>query len=242
MDARGDLAFAFALADKADELTMARYRALDLRIEAKSDLTLVTEADRGTEQALRERIARERPGEAVAGEEFGVEEGDVRWWLDPIDGTAQYARGIPIWASLIALERGGHAVVGVVSAPALGHRWWATKGGGAFVDGAPIRVSTEARLGDAYVSTTSFRTWTPYARLGRRVALARTYPDFWQHVLVAEGRIEVAIDTTPNRWDWLAPRLIVEEAGGRWHTNAHLHVVSNAVLHDEVLAALSRDA
>src|SRR5512132_2324738 len=135
-----DLEFALALADEADALTLQRYRARDLAVETKSDLTPVTEADRAVEQALRARIARER-GEAVAGEEYGVEEGDVRWWLDPIDGTKQYARGLPIWATLIALERDGAVVVAVVSAPALGHRWWATRGGGAFMDGSPIRVS-----------------------------------------------------------------------------------------------------
>jgi histidinol-phosphatase len=230
------------LADEADAITMTRYRALDLRVEMKADLTAVTDADRGTEAALRERIKRERSGDAVAGEEFGIEEGPARWWLDPIDGTAQYVRGIPIWATLIALEREGEAAVAVVSAPALGHRWWATKGGGAFVDGASIRVSNVARLEDAYVSATSLRTWAPYVHLGGRFALARTYPDFWQHMLVAEGRIEVAVDATLNRWDWLAPRLIVEEAGGRWYESEGLHVATNAALHDEVLAALRGDA
>ena len=107
---------------------MRHYRSRDLAVETKADLTPVTEADRGVEQALRARLERERPGEAIAGEEYGVAEGDVRWWLDPIDGTKQYARGIPIWATLIALERGGEAVVGVVSAPALGQRWWAVRG------------------------------------------------------------------------------------------------------------------
>src|ERR1051325_5662232 len=116
---------------------MARFRAADLAIETKADLTPVTEADRAAEEALRDRIARER-GDAVGGEEFGVEEGDVRWWLDPIDGTKEYARGLPVWATLIALERWGSVVVvGVVSAPALGHRWWAVRGGGAFLDGSP---------------------------------------------------------------------------------------------------------
>ena len=174
---------------------MQRYRALDLAVETKADLTPVTEADRAVEQALRERIARER-GEAVAGEEFGVEEADVRWWLDPIDGTKQYARGLPIWATLIALERDGEIVAGVVSAPALGHRWWASRGGGAFLDGSPIHVSQRrAALEDAYVSTTSLRGFPQFAELANRVAVARTYTDFWQYVLVAEGRIEAASDT-----------------------------------------------
>src|SRR5436190_13777277 len=143
---------------------MVRYRALDLAVGTKVDLTPVTEADRATEKALRARITRER-GDAVAGEEYGIEEGDVRWWLDPIDGTKQYARGLPVWATLIALERHGEIVVGVVSAPALGHRWWATSGGGAFLDGSPIRVSVVTELADAYVSTTSLRGFAQFAEL-----------------------------------------------------------------------------
>src|SRR5437763_7988722 len=194
---------------------MARYRALDLAVETKVDLTPVTEADRATEKALRGRITRER-GDAVAGEEYGIEEGDVRWWLDPIDGTKQYARGLPVWATLIALERAGAVVVGVVSAPALGHRWWAVRGKGAFLDGAPIHVSSVDRLEAAYVSTTSVRGFPQFAELAGRVAVARTYTDFWQYVLVAEGRIEAASDTLMSPWDIAATRLVVEEAGGRF--------------------------
>ncbi len=233
-----DLAYALSLADEADALTMARYRALDLWVETKADLTPVTEADRAVEQALRARIERERPGEVAAGEEFGVAEGDVRWWLDPIDGTKQYARGLPIWATLIALERGGEIVAGVASAPALGHRWWAARGEGAFVDGVLIRVSSVARLDDAYVSTTSLREFPRFATLADRVALARTYPDFWQHVLVAEGRIEAGIDWTLNPWDVHAPKLVVEEAGGRWSEESGVHISSNGLVHEDVREAL----
>lgn len=216
---------------------MARYRALDLAVETKADLTPVTEADRAVEEALRARIASER-GEAVAGEEFGVEEAAVRWWLDPIDGTKQYARGLPIWATLIALERDGEIVAGVVSAPALGHRWWAERGGGAFLDGSPIRVSSVSRLEDAYVSTTSLRGFPQFAALANRVAVARTYTDFWQYVLVAEGRIESASDTIANRWDIVAPRLIVEEAGGRYTIDERLYLATNGVLHDSIRESL----
>jgi histidinol-phosphatase len=235
--AAADLEYALSLADDADALTMQRYRALDLHVESKADLTPVTEADRAVEQALRERIARER-GEAVAGEEYGVAEADVRWWLDPIDGTKQYARGLPVWATLIALERGGEVVVGVVSAPALGHRWWATRGRGAFLDGLPIHVSAVAELADAYVSTTSLRGFPQFAELANRVAVARTYTDFWQYVLVAEGRIEAATDTVMNPWDVAAPRLIVEEAGGRWTEDERLYLATNGLLHDELREAL----
>jgi histidinol-phosphatase len=233
-----DLELALSLADEADALTMPRYRALDLRIESKPDLTPVTDADRGAERALRDRLARERPEDAVAGEEFGIEEGDVRWWLDPIDGTRNYARGIPIWATLIALERQGTVVAAVVSAPALGHRWWATLGGGAFVDGEQIRVSGVGRFEDAYLSTTTLRVTAEVHALAARVAVARTYPDFWQHVLVAEGRVDVAIELDLNPWDWKAPRLIVEEAGGRYTAEPGLFVASNGLLHNEIVTAL----
>jgi histidinol-phosphatase len=235
--AAGDLAYALSLADEADVLTIQRYRALDLAVETKADQTPVTEADRAVEQALRARIASER-GDAVAGEEYGVEEGDVRWWLDPIDGTKQYARGIPIWATLIALERGGEIVAAVVSAPALGHRWWAERGGGAFLDGVPIRVSRVSRLEAAYVSTTSLRGFTRFAELAGRVAVARTYTDFWQYMLVAEGRIEAGTDTVMNEWDVAAPRLIVEEAEGRYSEDPGLYVFSNGLLHDEIRESL----
>ena len=228
-----DLVYALSLADEADVLTMQRYRALDLAVETKADLTPVTEADRAVEQALRARIAGER-GDAVAGEEYGIEDGDVRWWLDPIDGTKQYARGIPIWATLIALERSGETVVAVVSAPALGHRWWAERGGGAFLDGASIRVSRVTRIEDAYVSTTSLRRFPKFAELARRVAVARTYTDFWQYMLVAEGRIEAGSDTVMNAWDSAAPRLIVEEAGGRYSEDPGLYLFSNGLLHEQI--------
>jgi len=237
VDFAADLQYALSLADDADALAMARYRALDLAVETKADLTPVTEADRAVERALRDRIARER-GEAVAGEEFGVEEGDVRWWLDPIDGTKQYARGLPIWATLIALERSGEITVGVVSAPALGHRWWAVRGEGAFLDGAPIRVSGVSRLEDAYVSTTTLPGSPGFVELASRVAVARTYTDFWQYVLVAEGRIEAATETVMNPWDIHAPRLVVEEAGGRFTTDDQLYVATNGLLHETVRALL----
>jgi len=233
-----DLALALSLADDADTLTLARYRAHDLSVESKADLTPVTDADRDVERALRDRLAEERKGEAVAGEEYGVEQGESVWWLDPIDGTRNYARGIPIWATLIALEHEGRVVCGVASAPALGHRWWATLDGGAFVDGEPIRVSGVARLDHAYLSTTTLRVSPAVHALAARCAVARTYPDFWQHVLVAEGRVDVAVELDLNPWDWKAPKLIVEEAGGRFTADPGLYVASNGLLHDEVVTAL----
>jgi histidinol-phosphatase len=160
--------------------------------------------------------------------------------LDPIDGTKQYARGLPVWATLIALERDGEIAVGVVSAPALGHRWWAEHGGGAFLDGSPTHVSSVSRLEDAYVSTTSLRELPRFADLAPRVAVARTYTDFWQYVLVAEGRIEAGSDTMLNPWDIAAPRLIVEEAGGRWTEDPGLYLASNGLLHDQLRELLLR--
>ena len=237
MSTSTDLEYALALADEADILSMRHYRSLDLRVERKADFTPVTQADHAVEQALRARIARDR-GEPVAGEEFGVEEGAVRWLLDPIDGTKQYARGLPIWATLIALERDGEIVVGVASAPALGHRWWSERGEGAFLDGAPIHVSNVSRLEDAYVSTTSVSAFPEFAALASRVAVARTYTDFWQYVLVAEGRIEAGCDTAQNEWDMAAPRLIVEEAGGRYTIDERLYLASNGVLHDQLRKSL----
>jgi histidinol-phosphatase len=125
-----------------------------------------------------------------------------------------------------------------VSAPALGHRWWASRGGGAFLDGSPIHVSRIARLEEAYVSTTSLRGFPQFAELANRVAVARTYTDFWQYVLVAEGRIEAASDTVMNPWDVKAPRLIVEEAGGRWTEDDRLYLATNGLLHDRIREAL----
>src|ERR671932_1986275 len=149
-----DLAYALELADLADALSLPRFRALDLRVETKPDLTPVTDADRLVERALRERIAVGRPGEGVVGEEEGDDGGAVRWVIDPIDGTKNFARGVPVWATLIALEREDGVACGVVSAPALGHRWWAARGAGAFRDGERIHVSAVSRLADAAVSST----------------------------------------------------------------------------------------
>jgi histidinol-phosphatase len=237
VDAAADLAYALSLADDADRITMARFRALDLTIATKADLTPVTEADQAAEALLRERIGDER-GDAVGGEEFGVQSGEVRWWLDPIDGTKEYARGLPVWATLIALERAGTVDVGVVSAPALGHRWWAVRDGGAFLGGAPIRVSRVDSLEGAYVSTTSVRGFPQFVALADRVASLRTYMDFWQYMLVAEGRIEAGSDTMMNPWDIAAPRLIVEEAGGRFTVDDGLYLATNGLLHDELRTSL----
>ena len=231
-----DLAYALELADSADALTLPRFRATDLQVETKPDLTPVTDADRATERMLRERIARDRLGETVFGEEEGDDGGDVRWIVDPIDGTRNFSRGIPVWATLIALEREGQFVCGVVSAPALGRRWWAARGEGAWADGSPIGVSAVGKLSDANVSCTSGRDLT---RLERLVWHARGLGDFWQHVLVAEGALDVAVDVELKLWDYAALEPIVIEAGGRLDRFGKQIYSTNSLLHDEVLGALS---
>jgi histidinol-phosphatase len=237
-----DLTFALALADLADSLSLPRFRASDLRVETKPDLTPVTDADRTVERALRERIAAERPGDTVLGEEEGDEGGNVRWILDPIDGTKNFSRGLPVWATLIALERDGAVVCGVVSAPALGHRWWAARGEGAWRDGERIAVSGVATLGDASVSCSY---GTDLAVFEPRVWHARGIGDFWQHVLVAEGAFDAAVDARLAIWDYAAVALIVEEAGGRCGAPDggaarpdEQVVSSNGLVHDDVLELL----
>jgi len=245
-----DLEFAAGLADLADELALARFGALDLHVETKPDLTPVTETDRAIERALRERIAAERPGDSVLGEEEGASgEGGRRWILDPIDGTRNYSRGIPIFATLIALELEGEVELGLVSAPALGRRWWAERGKGAFRDDAPIRVSSVARLEDAVVSfELSEGGIERLAPLADRAWHARSFGDFWQHLLVAEGCVDVAFDPAVKIWDCAPLKVIVEEAGGKFTDRAGRSVIdggsgvsTNGLLHAEALAALGVD-
>ena len=238
-----DLAFALRLADAADAVTLPRFGADDLRIEAKPDLTPVTDADRAAERGLRELVAAERPGEGVLGEEEGDDGGRVRWIVDPIDGTRNFSRGVPLWATLIALERDGELSCAVASAPALGRRWWAARGEGAWRDGNAIHVSAVAALADAAVSCTHAKD---LAAVEPRVWHARGVGDFWQHVLVAEGSVDAAVDARLKPWDYAAVVLIVEEAGGRASAidggpvrpNEQV-VCSNGAVHDELLALLA---
>ncbi|MEO5577104.1 MAG: inositol monophosphatase family protein [Gaiellaceae bacterium] len=204
-----DLDLALSLADDADAIALTRFRAADLLVETKPDLTPVSEADRAVELALRDRLARERPGEPVLGEEEGG--GDASGWiLDPIDGTRNYTRGIPVWATLIACADR----VAVVSAPALGRRWWAERGAGAFANGEPIRVSAIAGLEDATLLYALDRP--PPARAFDAWHM-RGFGDFWAHMLVAEGAAELAVDTEGLAiWDWAPLKILVEEAGGRF--------------------------
>jgi histidinol-phosphatase len=240
-----DLRLAHVLADSVDSQTMSRFKALDLRIETKPDLTPVTDADKSAEEAIRGQLSRSRPRDAVLGEEFGSSgHGSRRWIIDPIDGTKNFSRGLPVWATLIALERNGVVVCGVVSAPALGHRWWAARGEGAWRDGERIAVSGVGALADAAVSCAY---GADLAAFEPRVWHARGLGDFWQHVLVAEGALDAAIDARLSIWDYAAVTVIVEEAGGRSGAPdggaarpGEQLVSTNAVLHEAVLELLRR--
>jgi histidinol-phosphatase len=255
-----DLALALELADLADEITLGRFRASDLAVETKPDLTPVTEADRAVEQRMRQELAVRRPGDGVLGEEYGTSEGaggTRRWIVDPIDGTKNYVRGIPTWATLLALSDGGELTVGVVSAPALHRRWWARRGGGAYLDdgldGAPrrLRVSGVRDLGDALFSFAGLEDWGAEGRLGALLELGsrcwrtRGFGDLWSYMLVAEGGAEIGIDPSVSLWDLAAPQVIVEEAGGRFTDFAGVAradggsaVATNGLVHDAVLEIL----
>jgi histidinol-phosphatase len=247
-----DLRLALQLADAADAITMQAFRRADLRVDTKLDMTPVSEADRGVEEMLRSRIAAARPDDAVIGEEFGKSgESSRRWYLDPIDGTGNYVRGMPVFATLIALQVDGKSAVGVCSAPALRMRWWATRGGGAYADGRRIQVSRIARIEDAhlgYDDVPSFEAegmGEKFLALARRCARTRGFGDFWSHVLVAEGAVDVAVEPVVNPWDLAPLQVIVEEAGGRFtdlggvaRIDGGSVVSSNGLLHDDVLKAL----
>ena len=239
-----DLALAFRLADAADAISLPYFRS-GLPIETKPDLTPVTEADRAVETELRGLLAAERPADAILGEEHGATTGGARRWiLDPIDGTRNYARGIPIWATLVALEESGIVSLGVVSAPALGRRWWAERGTGAFAGGEPIRVSTISQMADAVLC---LPLESDVAELARRAWHARGLGDFWAHMLVAEGAVDAAADAVGvSEWDLAAVQVIVEAAGGRFsdasgasRIDSGTAVTSNGLLHEELLAALA---
>lgn len=225
-----DLALAHVLADAADSLSMARFRSSDLVVDSKPDLTPVTDADRAVEESIRASLARARPRDAVLGEEFGERQptagpGNRRWIVDPIDGTKNYVRGVPIWATLIALFDGAQPVVGLVSAPALGRRWWAALGQGAYAgrsmtNATSIRVSGVSRLSDASLCYSSLSGWEeagkldPMLRLLRRGWRTRAFGDFYGYMLLAEGALDVMVEPELSLWDVAALIPIVTEAGG----------------------------
>ena len=258
MSLEGDLALAHELADAADAITLNRFGALDLVVESKPDLTPVSDADRAVEQAIRTRLASSRPGDAVLGEEDGeTGTGPRRWVVDPVDGTKNFIRGVPVWASLVALQVDGEVVVGVVSAPALGRRWWAARGLGAFAGGSlgqarHLHVSAVSSLADASVAYSSLTGWEEQSRLpgllqlSREVWRTRAYGDFWSHVLVAEGAVDASFEPEVSLWDLAPLQVVVEEAGGRFtdlagraRADGGSAVCSNGLLHDEVLDRLA---
>lgn len=256
-----DLALALALADAADAVTLPRFRAVDLRVERKPDRTPVTDADTACEDRLRAELATRRPADAVLGEERGGSLGDGRVWvIDPIDGTKNFSRGVPVWATLVALVEGGRPAVGVVSAPALGRRWWAAAGRGAHtsdpargVAASRIAVSGVAALDDAYASTTDLDSWRTLGRQDAWLALtracweSRAFGDFWHHCLVAEGLLDVAVEPEANTWDLAAAQILVEEAGGRLtdltgaaRPDGGDSLTTNGRLHDAALGIVGR--
>ncbi len=249
-----DLELALELAGLADEVSMSRYGSSDLQVTTKPDMTPVSDADRSVEQRLRERLAQARPDDALLGEEYGGTMGEGRAWvIDPIDGTKNFVRRVPVWATLIALTVDGDATLGVVSAPALGRRWWAATGEGSWRTengGAPLRnqVSGVADLADASLSYSDDEGWDrqSFLALVDAVWRSRAYGDFWSHVMVAEGCVDIAAEPALNLWDMAALVPVVREAGGRmttWSGEPALRgtsaVTTNGLLHDAVRSRLA---
>ncbi|MGC4767914.1 histidinol-phosphatase [Micromonospora sp. DT44] len=264
-----DLALAHLLADRADAIATARFRALDLRVDTKPDLTPVSDADTAVEREIRALLTEHRPADGMLGEEYGArpatEPGGRRWIVDPIDGTKNFVRGVPVWASLIALYDGDRPAVGVVSAPALGRRWWASAGAGAYAGPGPdagerIGVSAVRDVGDASVCYSSLTGWEDAGRLDALLDLlragwrSRAYGDFYGYMLLAEGALEVMVEPELSLWDVAALVPIVTEAGGTITdltgrpaptgepgTESSV-VATNGVLHADILARLDQPA
>jgi histidinol phosphatase-like enzyme (inositol monophosphatase family) len=253
-----DLRFAHVLADAADDITMRRFRALDLSVQAKPDLTPVTDADLATEESLRNVLRRARPRDSMLGEEYGrTGTGSRCWIIDPIDGTKNFVRGVPVWATLVALMADREVTVGVVSAPALGRRWWAAQDGGAWTGrsltkATGCRVSKVARLADASLSYSDLASWEEqgrlddFIRLARSVWRTRAYGDFWSHVLVAEGAVDISAESEVSLWDLAALQVILTEAGGIFTDlsgnatpDGGSALCTNGLLHGEVLGLLT---
>lgn len=220
-----DLALALELADIADQISLDRFRALDLRIETKPDRSPVTDADRAVELAIKELLTAKRPDDGIVGEEFGNSGSTSRKWIiDPIDGTANYLRGVPVWATLIALSIEGKAVVSVVSAPALGRRWWAAPGLSktSDIDGSvrDLKVSGISDLENASLSYNNLQLWDSHGYLDQLISLSRkvwrtrAYGDFYSYMLLAEGSVDIVAEHDLKLYDIAALVPIVEQAGG----------------------------
>jgi histidinol-phosphatase len=258
----GWLTFALACCDTADAIALEHFRR-DLVIETKPDKSFVTQADTAIEAAIRGRIAAAYPDHGLVGEEYGTDEGRgaVRWYIDPIDGTHNFMRGVPLFGTLLAVEEDGELVVGVMSAPALGERWYARRGGGAWAvtaigprAGQPRRISVSgvAALSNAQVLYASPLEIEASGQAPGFDALIRSawrdrgFGDFWGYALVAEGAAEAMIEVGPKSWDLAAPSVVVEEAGGR-ATDVHgvrtIHggtsIATNGILHDEIVRRLA---
>jgi histidinol-phosphatase len=249
-----------SIADEADATALRHFRR-DLEISTKPDRTLVTQVDTAIERMIRERISAAYPDHGLVGEEFGVEAPDasVRWYIDPIDGTHNFVRGVPLFGVLLGIEEDGELQAGVISAPALGERWYAWRGGGAWAvraasnDGPRrLRVSTVTALGDAQLLYGSARDIRSSGRVPGFDALLddvwreRGFGDFWGYALVAEGAAEAMVEVELSTWDAAAPAIVVEEAGGRWsdvegarRIDSRSFLVTNGVLHDELLRRLA---
>lgn len=254
-----DLALALELADLADSITAERFEAADLSVESKPDMTPVTDADLACEEALRAKLAEARPADALIGEELGgaAEMRGRQWVIDPIDGTKNFVRGVPVWATLIALIEDGRPVVGVVSAPALGRRWYASLGSGAWrtvAGGSPKRLSVSKvrELADASLSFSSLSGWRERGMRDRFIGLTdavwrlRGYGDFFSYCLVAEGAVDIAAEPEVSLWDLATLSVLVVEAGGEFTSLAGRPgpfggdaVATNGALHREVLARLA---
>jgi histidinol-phosphatase len=254
---RDDLALALDLAARADVLTMDRFGALDLHIDTKPDLTPVTDADRSTEIELRDRLAQLRPDDDVFGEEFGgtASFSGRQWVLDPIDGTKNFVRGVPVWCTLIALLQDGIPVVGVVSAPALGRRWWAARGEcayGSFGD-APARRLSVSGVADVAAASLSFSDLTgwedrrdQFIALTSEVWRVRAYGDFWSYCLLAEGAVDITAEPEVKLWDLAPLDILIREAGGTFTSvdgapgpHGGSALATNGLLHDQVVSRLS---
>ncbi|MEE6282705.1 histidinol-phosphatase [Georgenia sunbinii] len=253
-----DLRLAHVIADQVDAQTMARFQALDLVVETKPDLSPVSDADRSAEEIVRAQLGRTRPRDSILGEEFGTTGRSARQWIiDPIDGTKNFIRGVPVWATLIGLVENDEVVLGVVSAPALGRRWWATLGSGAWTGRSlsaarRIHVSGVSELADASLSYSSLDGWAEMGRLRAFMGMAqsvwrtRAYGDFWSYMLVAEGAVDIACEPELEVYDMAALVPIITEAGGTFTSlfgapgpfggNA---VATNGALHDAVLEQLT---
>lgn len=261
VDLSADLAFALRLADAADAVTMARFDASDLDVRVKADATHVTEADLATEREIRRLLTAERPGDGVLGEEFGSSGNLSRQWIiDPIDGTANYLKGIPMWTTLIALAVDGVPRVGVASQPAIGRRWWAASGQGAWTNtpeggSRRLAVSTIDTLAESSVSFQSIAQWDEVGRaddlvrLSRAVWRDRGYGDAWPYMLLAEGRLEFVAEFDVKEYDIAALVPIVTEAGGRFTDidgvdtiTTRSSLATNGTLHDDFLALLNPSA